>query len=96
MSEENGPKNVNGVNAEDLRNIIDRIERLEEQKSGIAEDIKLVKQEAKSDGFDVKVINKILKLRKQETRTVQEEELLTAIYLRALNMVDPRDVSVEG
>lgn len=96
MSEENTPVSVNSVPAEQLRSIIERIEHLENRKAEVSEDIKLVKQEAKSEGFDVKIINKILKLRKSETRTLQEEELLTAIYLRALGMVDPRDSSIEG
>ena len=83
---ENAPASVNGVKAEELQRIIARIEQLEEQKKGVQEDISLVKKEAKADGFDVKTINAIIKLRKKDERTVQEEENLLDIYKRALGM----------
>lgn len=80
------PVSVNGVKAEELQRIIDRIERLEEDKKGIAEDIKAVKGEAKSDGFDIKTITEILKLRKKDAHTIEEEEMMIEVYKRALGM----------
>ena len=81
-----GPTSVNGVKAEELQRVIQRIENLEEQKQGIADDIKLVKAEAKADGFDVKTINEILKLRKKDASEIEQAELLLQVYKRALGM----------
>ena len=61
---------------------------LEERKAGMAADIKLVKDEAKSTGFDIKTLNTILKLRKMDATTIEAEELLLEIYKRALGMTD--------
>jgi uncharacterized protein (UPF0335 family) len=83
-----GPKTVNGQSAEALKGHIERIENLVEKKEGISEDIKLRKQEAKAEGFDVKTINSILKLRKKDASTVEEEELLLAAYKIALGMTN--------
>lgn len=80
------PASVNGVKAEELQRIIDRIERLEREKQERADDIALVKKEAKADGFNVKVINEIIKLRKQDLSTIREHELLVSVYKRALGM----------
>ena len=80
------PASVNGVKAEELQRVIERIERLEEDKKGIADDISLVKKEAKADGFDVKIINQIIKLRKKDAREIEEEETLLMAYKRALGM----------
>jgi len=83
-----GPTAVNGVKADELRNLIKRIELLEERKAGMAADIKLVKDEAKATGFDVKTLNTILKLRKMDATTIEAEEMLLAIYKSALGMAD--------
>ena len=83
---EQAPKNVNGMHSDLLQSIVDRIEVLEAQKKGTMEDIKAVKGEAKSKGFDVPTIVDIIKLRKKDQSTIQEEELLLATYKRALNM----------
>ena len=82
------PASVNGVKAETLRDYIERIERLVERKEGITDDIKLVKQEAKAEGFDTKTINEILKIRKKDSATLEQEEQLLDIYKRALGMTD--------
>ena len=87
-SSSNGPVSVNGVSAEELKKLIDRIENLESQKTAIAEDIKLVKQEGKAQGFDTKTVNAILKLRKKDAATIEQEELLLEVYKRALGMTD--------
>lgn len=78
--------NVGGVAADRLRSIIDRIERLEDERKALGSDIRDVFTEAKSAGFDVKVIKQLLKLRKQEPAEVEEQETLLDIYRRALGM----------
>lgn len=82
------PVSVNGVKADMLQNKISRIENLEKEKKGIAEDIKTVYQEAKAEGLDPKIMRKIIKLRATDAKTLQEEELLTDVYMRALGMID--------
>lgn len=82
------PVSVNNVKSEALRSVIERIERLVERKEGITADIKLVKAEAKSEGFDIKTINELLKLRKKDASTLEQEELLLEVYKRALGMTD--------
>jgi uncharacterized protein (UPF0335 family) len=77
----------NGVAADELRQLIERIERLEEEKAGIASDIKDVKAEANSRGFDVKTINDILKIRKMDADKRQEQEALLETYMAALGML---------
>lgn len=79
-------KDYGGIAAERLRSIVERIERLEEERKGLSDDIKDVKTEAKSAGFDVAVVNAILKLRKQEPAEVEEHETLLDLYKRALGM----------
>jgi len=78
---------VGGVAADQLRSIIDRIERLEEEKKALAEDIKDVYAEAKSNGFDTKIIRKVISMRKRDRAELDEEETMLAIYLRALGML---------
>ncbi len=87
-TETRGPTSVNGVKASELKNVIERIERVVLQKEGMTADIKLIKDEAKSQGFDVKTINQILKLRKMDASTIEAEELLLEVYKTALGMSD--------
>ena len=75
-----------GIAADRLRSIIERVERLEEERKALAGDIKDIFSEAKSAGFDVKIIKQILKLRKMEPAQVEEQETLLDIYRRALGM----------
>lgn len=77
---------VGGIAADRLRSIIERVERLEEERKALAGDIKDIFTEAKSAGFNVKVIRQIIRLRKQEPADVEEEETLLDIYRRALGM----------
>ncbi|MBO6038079.1 MAG: DUF2312 domain-containing protein [Acetobacter sp.] len=90
MTSENFSKeetvSVGGISAERLRSIIERVERLEEERKELASDIKDILLEAKSAGFDVKVIRQILRLRKQEPAEVEEQETLLDLYRRALGM----------
>lgn len=71
-----------------LRAFVERIEKLEEEKQAIAEDIKDVKAEAKSNGFDVKTINQIIKDRRKSLEQLREEEALLDLYRAALGMLD--------
>lgn len=77
---------VGGIAADRLRSIIERVERLEEERKALSGDIKDIFTEAKSAGFNVKVIRQIIRLRKQEPADVEEEETLLDIYRRALGM----------
>lgn len=71
-----------------LRQLIERVERLEEEKRGIMEDIKEVFAEAKAQGFDVKTMRQIIKLRGMETHKRQEAEALLETYAAALGMAE--------
>lgn len=74
------------VAAGQLRAFIERIERLEEEKKAIAEDIKEIYAEMKGTGFDTKAIRKIIALRKKDTAERQEEEAMLELYMEALGM----------
>lgn len=74
------------IAADQLRLLIERIERLEEEKKGIADDIKDVYGEAKSTGFDVKTIRAIVRLRKMEKHHREEAEAILETYKTALGM----------
>ena len=69
-----------------LRSLVERIERLEEEKKTIAGDIKEVYAEAKANGFDTKILRKVISLRKKDANERQEEEALLDVYLAALGM----------
>jgi len=70
-----------------LKNLIERIEKLEQEKANMAEHIRDVFGEAKSSGFDTKVMRQILKIRRMDTKEVQEQEELLDIYRAALGMI---------
>ncbi len=82
---------VGGVAGERLRSFIQRIERLEEEKKTISDDVREVYAEAKSTGFDPKIMRQVIKLRKMETADRQEQEALLETYLAALGMAEPLD-----
>jgi uncharacterized protein (UPF0335 family) len=77
---------VGGIAVERLRSLIERIERLEEERKALGNDIKDIYGEAKSAGFDVKVLRTIIRLRKQEPAEIEEQETLLDVYRRALGM----------
>lgn len=77
---------VGGIAVDRLRSLIERIERLEEEKKAIAGDIRDIFAEAKSAGFDVKVMREILKLRKMDAADSDEKELLLETYRKALEI----------
>ncbi len=70
-----------------LKSIIERIERLEEEKKAIADDIRDVYAESKGNGFDVKALRTIVRLRKQDPNERQEEETILETYMQALGML---------
>lgn len=78
--------NPGGVAADQLRSFVERIERLEEEKKAIADDIKDVYAEAKGNGYDVKVMRQVVRIRKQDNNERQEMEALLDLYLHALGM----------
>jgi len=77
---------VGGIAADRLRSIVERIERLEEERKALASDIKDIFMEAKSAGFDVGVLKQLLRIRKKEPAEVEEQETLLDLYKRALGM----------
>lgn len=79
---------VGGVSGERLKNFIERIERLEEEKKALTEDIKDVYAEAKATGFEVKIMRKIVSLRKMDTQKRREEDELLDVYKSAIGMTE--------
>ena len=79
-------KDIGGVSGKRLRAYLDRIERLEEEKKAMADDIKDIYAEAKGVGFDVKTLRKIYKLRKMSTDKRREEEELLELYKAAVGL----------
>ena len=77
---------VGGIAVERLRSLIERIERLEEEKTSIAGDIRDIYAEAKSAGFDTKVMKIIVKLRKMNAADRDNEDYLTETYRKALDL----------
>src|ERR1700689_687410 len=75
-----------GIAADRLRSLVERIERLEEERKALGSDIKDIYAEAKSAGFDVKVLRQLIRIRKQEAADVEEQETMLDIYRRALGM----------
>lgn len=78
---------AHGVARDQLRAFVERIERLEEEKSTIADDIKDVYGEAKGMGFDTKILKKVVALRKKDEQERMEEEAILDTYLHALGML---------
>jgi uncharacterized protein (UPF0335 family) len=79
---------LHGAAQAQLRQFIEQIERLEEEKKAIADDIKDKFAEAKAVGFDVKALRKIISLRKKSTDDRKEEEAILEVYMHALGMID--------
>ena len=75
------------VNAGHLRAFIERIERLEEEKKALSDDIRDVYAEAKGNGFDVKALRVVVRLRKQDINERKEQEAILETYLHALGML---------
>lgn len=77
---------VAGVTPDRLRSFIERIENLDEEKRAVAEQVKEVFAEAKGEGFDVKVMREVLKLRRMKPHDRAEQDELLEVYLSALGM----------
>lgn len=77
----------NSIAGDQLKAFIERVERLEEEKKGIANDIKDVYGEAKSSGFDTKVMRQIVALRRMDATERAEREAVQELYLQALGML---------
>ena len=77
---------VGGIASERLQSFVERLERLEEEKAALSEDIKEVYSEAKSGGFDIKIMRQIVRLRKMNTADRREQEELLDLYKTALGM----------
>lgn len=76
----------NSIAKDQLKSIIERIETLEEEKAGIASDIKDIYAESKGNGYDTKTLRKVIQLRKVDASERDEQEHLLDTYLRALGM----------
>lgn len=76
-----------GIAADRLKSFIERIERLEEEKATIAGDIREVYSEAKSTGFETKIMRQVVRLRKMEAHDREEQEQLLDLYKRAVGLV---------
>lgn len=88
MTDKPEPKDVVGDNAKaQLKSLIERIERLEEEKKTISDDIKDVYAESKGQGFDVKALRTIIRLRKQDANERAEAETILETYMQALGML---------
>ena len=80
---------VGGIAGERLKSFIERIERLEEERRTLSEDIKEVYAEAKGQGFDTKIMRQIIRIRRRDQDELDEEETLLDVYKRALGMLPP-------
>lgn len=80
-------RTAEGVARDQLRSFVERIERLEEEKKTIAEDIRDVYGEAKGTGFDTKILRMVIKARKQGKAEREEQEAIMETYLHALGMI---------
>lgn len=86
-------KKAGGVAVEQLKSIIGRVEKLEEEKAGISSDIRDVFAEAKGNGFDVKAIRTIIKMRKMDASEREEQETILDTYLHALGMIEEMEAA---
>ena len=85
-AQDSGPADTYRVTADELRQFIERVERLEQEKKDIAEQVKEVMAEAKGRGYDTKVMRKVIALRRREPDDIAEEEAVLEMYREALGM----------
>ena len=91
MTTEEQKTRIGGIAADQLRTVIERIEKLTEEREAIAADIRDVFAEAKGNGLDVKAIREVIKLRKLDAATRDEQEHMLDTYRRALGMLPDLD-----
>ncbi|MBD3625939.1 MAG: DUF2312 domain-containing protein [Rhodobacteraceae bacterium] len=84
--EDDGPRDIHRVTAAELRQFIERYERLEAEKKDIADQQKEVMAEAKGRGYDPKIMRKLITLRKKDPQEISEEEAILDLYKDALGM----------
>jgi len=87
---------VGGIAGAQLKSFIERIERLEDEKRALGEDIKEVYAEAKGSGFEPKIMRQVIKIRRMDKEEHDEQETLLDLYKRALNMVPENGPSAEA
>ena len=78
---------IGGIAGEQLKSFIERIERLEDEKRALGDDIREVYAEAKGTGFDTKIMRQLIKIRKMDKDEHDEQETLLDLYMRALGML---------
>lgn len=86
MSEADQSRTANVVAADKLKSFVERIERLETERTELSGDIREVYSEAKGHGFDVKIMRQVIRLRKMETADRREQDELIELYRRALDV----------
>jgi len=86
-AQEAAPESVGGVSKGQLRSFIERIERLEEEKAALSADVREVYAEAKSNGYEPKIMRQVIRIRKMDGNERAEQEALLDTYLAALGMV---------
>lgn len=83
----------NSFAGKQLVSVVERIERLEEEKAALGEDLKEVYSEAKGQGFDAKIVRQVIRLRKMDTATRMENEAILDLYMSALGMHDKAQIA---
>jgi len=78
---------VGGIAAQELRLFIERVERLEEEKKGLADDIKDIMAEIKGRGYDTKIVRKLIAIRKLKPGEYEEQQMLLETYLASMGMI---------
>jgi uncharacterized protein (UPF0335 family) len=86
---------VGGIAGDRLKSFIERIERLEEERRALSNDIKEVYAEAKGTGFDVKIMRQVIRLRRMDKDDLDEQETLLDVYRRALGMLPAESQAAE-
>jgi uncharacterized protein (UPF0335 family) len=87
LREESHPMDATTIARDQLKTIVERIERLEEEKKAISDDVRDVYAEAKANGFDTKALRAIVRLRKQDADERREHETILETYMHALGMM---------
>ncbi len=87
MAEADTTEDKGSIAAQELRLFVERVERLEEEKRGIADDIKEVISEMKGRGYDAKIVRRLINIRKKRKGEFEEENMILETYMSALGMI---------